>query len=451
MNKHLWILPILFLAVTGCAKTAIPVSEAKVTSSTVPSKKQGTVVYGMRKFPYPYKAMLAISSDADHETLRKFNLVHELLNTTELTPMGKGLGLDISDSFFMYNGSNIQTYTDVNHLPLTSMLTWYEGTSSIPYGATILNDYIKAGWIDTLHTYGDFSMTNQTHTRFTRYLAKQAINTLNQHGDNLTVWTDHGNMSNMDNFGSYGTRGFYTYQQGANSWSPYYHTDLLIPYGVKFVWADGHSNIFGQPNTIYPLRLPDGRKVWGFYRYTDIGRDAKKNVLWVWTANDMPKELSRTHFDEIIKNYDYAIVASHFYANNNELPFTSATIDSLKALQQEYLNGNILVARTSRLLAYNVLQKYLQYKVTQFPGKTIINIEGVADPIFGWSVPTVDSLHGITFYTSNPEETVIEIAGIPVPLNVLQVNKTDGYAPSIGFKWYPSDTTNYAISPPGIY
>ena len=54
-------------------------------------------VLGIRKFPFPFQAMLAVSSDADHETLSRFNLAHEFLNSTSMTPMG--LGLDIVDSF----------------------------------------------------------------------------------------------------------------------------------------------------------------------------------------------------------------------------------------------------------------------------------------------------------------------------------------------------------------
>ena len=47
----------------------------------------------LRKFPYPYNAMLAISSDIDDTTLEEFKTYHEILNTKEQTPYGQGLGL----------------------------------------------------------------------------------------------------------------------------------------------------------------------------------------------------------------------------------------------------------------------------------------------------------------------------------------------------------------------
>ena len=127
----------------------------------VSAKNTSVHILGIRKFPYPYKAMLAISSDADHKTLRKFNLVHEFLNTSEMTPMGHGLGLDISDSFFMYNGSNIPTYVDVNDSPIRDEFTYFRGTSTLRYGGDMMDVYIHNGWMDTIHTYGDFSRMNQ--------------------------------------------------------------------------------------------------------------------------------------------------------------------------------------------------------------------------------------------------------------------------------------------------
>lgn len=52
----------------------------------------------LRKFPFPYDAMLAISSDIDNATVKKFEDYHQFLNTKEQTSHGQGLGLDIGDS-----------------------------------------------------------------------------------------------------------------------------------------------------------------------------------------------------------------------------------------------------------------------------------------------------------------------------------------------------------------
>jgi hypothetical protein len=56
-----------------------------------------------RRFPYPYKAILAISSDADATSPWEFTRIHRFLNTwTPRIPYyGDGVGLDIGDSFFL--------------------------------------------------------------------------------------------------------------------------------------------------------------------------------------------------------------------------------------------------------------------------------------------------------------------------------------------------------------
>src|SRR3954451_9505413 len=54
--------------------------------------------------PFPYRGMLAISSDCDGMTVGTFESLHRFLNTREETPWGEGLGLDISDSMWAYVG-----------------------------------------------------------------------------------------------------------------------------------------------------------------------------------------------------------------------------------------------------------------------------------------------------------------------------------------------------------
>jgi hypothetical protein len=400
----------------------------------------------LRKFPYPYQAMLAISPDADHMTLRKFNLVHEFLNTHANTPWGRGLGLDIADSFFMYNGSNLPQAVDWPHKPLSDEFTYFKGVTGQRYGGDIIDAYIHDGWIDTLHSFGDFSMVNQSQTRFSRRLAQQAIQALKAHGDHIIVWTDHGNMSNVDNFGNYGKRRFYNYQQGANPWSPYYHTDLTLPYGVRFVWPDDTSDVFSRNSVLYPIRLPDGHRVWGFWRYTNTGFTKKGFPIWQWSIFGLSKQLSPQNLQTLVATHGYAVLVQHFYAANTQLPLPTSAVQALQNLAGYYHRGQILVARTSRLLRYNEVQQFLRYRVTVAGGKTIIHIEDVADPVLGTYRPTIDDVRGITFYVKNPDKAEIEIGNTPVPAALVQRNPSDVVAPSIGIKWYSPDTTNYAIN-----
>lgn len=417
-------------------------------SSRVPPLAKEMVV--LRKFPYPYKAMLAISSDADHETLGKFNQIHRYLNTTSPTPMGPGLGLDISDSFFVFNGSNTRGAIDYNGTPISGELSYFHGTSEKPYAASVLGCYIHSGWIDTLHTFGDFSMVNQRQTKFSRQLAKRATEVLKQNEAQLVVWTNHGNQSNVDNFGSYGARAFFHYQQGATPSSPYYHTDLLLPYGIRFVWTGQADSLFGRDSMVYPLRLPDGRKVWGFFRYTNSPIGHRGVTHWLWTVDDLAKQLTYRNLARIQRRHQYAIVATHLCADNTQPPLPANAISALKTLAYEYRRGHVLVARTSRLLQYNVTQRSLRFHVTHHDGQQIIHIDAIMDPVFGSHRPNLEELRGITFYTVHPYQTTIEIADHPIDTGRLQRNPTDGVKSSIGIRWFSPDHTNYALEVPGI-
>lgn len=439
------------LLATGCSPThnqpnvGVGAGVAVRVPLGSPRNVVAPTVLGLRKFPYPYQAMLAISSDADHQTLRKFNLIHRYLNTTQWTPMGRGLGLDISDSFFMYNGSDRLVSVDYNRSSIQDELTYFRGLSGLRYAGDIIDAYIHSGWMDTIHTYGDFNMNTQSLTRFSRPLASQALSTLNRQGDLVSVWVDHGNKSNVDNFGRYGASRFFSYQQGANPRSPYYHTDLLIPFGVRFVWTGESGDLFGLDNAIYPILLPDGHRVWGFRRYTAEGYTRHTGTEWVWTVDRLAEELSPYHLASIEWNHQYAIVGQHLSADNEVVPLPGNGIIALNRLANEYHRGRILVVRTSRLLQYNVTQQYLRYYVTDESGKAVIHLTAVNDPVTGPRAITLADIRGVTFYTRDPSRTELRIWNARVAPSLVQVNPSDGYAPSISIKWYPADTTDYSV------
>lgn len=410
-------------------------------------------VIGLRKFPYPYQAMVAIASDADHETQRKFNLVHQFLNTNDYIPAihHYGLGLDIADSFFMYNGTNIPAFVDYHHEPMTDELSWFKQISNQPYAAQLIKHYIQVGWIDTIHSYGDFSQIQQNHTLFTRQLAANGVAALSQNQVHIDVWSDHGNKSNVDNFGSFGISPFYSYQQGANPHSPYYHTDLTIPYGIHYVWTDQALSQFGEASTLYPLRLPDGRTVWGYWRYTNAGYTSHGSPEWNWSVNGLSNQITMNHLKQLETNHFYVIIAQHLEAENEKFPLPGNAIDAFWLLADEYQKGHLLVARTSRLLHYNEMQQYIRYSVTYQKGIAYIHILRVIDPVLGSYLPTPEMLHGLTFYTTNPAKTVLELGDTPIPSHYIQYNASDGIHTSIAIKWYPRNTQNYTKNLPNVY
>lgn len=404
----------------------------------------------LRKFPAPYEAMLAIESDADHVTLRKFNLVHEFLNTHAETPMGRGLGLDVSDSFFLYNGSNVSGKIDIHHVPLRDEMTFFHGVTHKLYDGSILLHYIHGGWIDTLHSMGDFTRTGARGTLFTRALAVYAIHYLMAHGVHITVYTDHGNQSNVANFGAYGYEGihFFNYQQGDNPHSPYYVADLLQKEGVRFVWGDIYRQRYSYPSMIYPMRLRDGSLMWGFWRFTGTLTILKHpDQPWIYEWHDLwnpyllADELSPARLRELIHTHGYTIIAQHLEGNADRAPLSTGAIEALTRLAHLQDRGLILVARTSRLLEYNVVQAYLHYRTYYRRGVTFIDIERVVDPVDGSFAPTLADLHGITFNVANPRQAELLAEGRPIPAAMLAIGKH-----TLGVRWYRPDYTNYAVS-----
>ncbi|RNC29089.1 MAG: hypothetical protein AWM53_01009 [Candidatus Dichloromethanomonas elyunquensis] len=168
----------------------------------------------LRKFPYPYDAMLAICSDADMTTLQEFEEYHRFLNTKEKTLNGIGLGLDIGDSAWMYIANDTRVKADKDGNSADFSMSYFQGVNSNTLkDADKIVHYFKAGWIDSLHTFGDFSRNDHT-VLFRRDLAVSAWKAMNESGFKPKVWINHGSESNVQNFGGYNSKRITKYQGG---------------------------------------------------------------------------------------------------------------------------------------------------------------------------------------------------------------------------------------------
>ncbi|WP_242975919.1 hypothetical protein [Desulfosporosinus sp. FKB] len=397
----------------------------------------------LRKFPYPFDGMLAISSDIDLSTVDKFESYHRFLNTKEQTPYGQGLGLDIADSAWMYVGSDYSEKIDQKDHSIVSEMSYFQGLDSNHLkDADKIVHYFKVGWIDSLHTFGDFSRDDKK-ILFTRNLAVAAWKTMNESGFKPKVWINHGSPTNAQNFGAYSPKEhFFNYQGGDNPKSPYYHTDLTIGNGIRYVWNSVGKSQFTYDNPLFPLRLRDGRLVWGFFRYTDD--IIKHKIDWTWETNELPYQITKQRLDQLVKEGKYSIVAQHLGKGIIDFPFNSADIQTLQMLKTYQDEGKILVSRTVRLLDYDRSQKYVNYSIAQIEGKTYININSIDDPLFGKEIPTLDEIRGITFYVDNPESTYVLLNYNIIPENEIQRNGPDrDNKKSIGIRWFKPDYTDY--------
>ena len=200
-------------------------------------------------------------------------------------------------------------------------------------------------------------------------------------------------------------------------------------------------NQFGMNNPLYPITLRDGKKVWGFRRYTN--NYVNGHVAWIWNPYHLNEQINKANLDKIVTNSQYSIVATHFGAGSNEFPFSGQTVNSLRLLQKYQKEDSVLVTRTSRLLDYCLLQNYVKYAKAQNAGKTYIDVKSIDDPIFGSEPATIENTRGLTFYVSNAEKTVLLIRGVPVPLDELVTGSENGKQ-LIGIKWFAPDYTDYS-------
>lgn len=396
----------------------------------------------LRKFPYPYNAMLALCSDIDDAALADFKAYHQFLNTKEKTPYGEGMGLDVGDSMWLYMADTYSKPSTGQGHGSDAVMTYFKGIDTTKKNnADEIACFTKCGWIDCIHTFGDFSNADERKTLFTKELAVQAYNTLKSIGFSPKVWINHGNRSNKQNFGAANTSNFMSYQQGDNPKSAYYHTDITMSNGIKYVWNSLNSNSFGQDSPLYEITLRDGKKIWGFPRYTNTMSRGK--IDWNWTPGEIHRQLTEDNLNSIVNKKQYSIVAQHLGVDPKEL-FKEKNIRALRLLKQYEDNKKILVARTSRLLDYADAHKYVIYDKIIKDEVTYINIVGINDPIFKNPEPKIDDVRGLTFYTDNPEKTVLLINNAKVSKDEIQTNPKDETGKdSISIRWFTPDYTDY--------
>jgi hypothetical protein len=395
----------------------------------------------LRKFPYPYKAAFTIANDIDEtETLEEFLDIQKFLNTTGATSMGPGVGLELATSCFMFPGETMNRFAYF---------------SERPCDRTVITRFIRAGYIDALHSWGSGFKDRRS--------AELAVAELRRQQLKLFVWSNHAN--NRSNFGNWRAG----YGPGDDPGSVYYHADITIPYGVKYVWLGSSTWMVGQATPIAPIAflgsydrafpfdsfvnlsealakhvlsvfglwrsryalhasndlvqpvtLDDGRRVYQFHRYENhfggIGRGA--------FAHTMHYDLSPRVITRLVDAAGYGILYAHFGENAGcPQPICSETRDALRYLSEKYRNGEVYVTTTAKLLTYYTTHKYLTWHVEKRGHDTVIIIDRVDDPVFGAFVPEAGDLQGMTFYVPSARNARVFVGDREV--RPIQANPAD--------------------------
>lgn len=384
----------------------------------------------LRKFPYPYRAALAISSDIDETTSKEeFLEIQAYLCTRDSTRLGVGLGLEVGNSFWFYDWTG------------QSSFTYFEGRSDEPSrNAWLIEQFVRAGYIDVLHSYGDFSEGG-----FSRDLSEPCVEVLHawrKSGHPVRVWVNHGNPLNRQALGRL------SYQRGDDPGGSEYHADLLLSAGIEYVgmwevthvvgqetrhrlhdWAkDGAAalvyalnRVRGRPQTRFRLRndlmrvasLDDGQQTYSFRRFISPGRFKGADV------ENLPQQIPLSVLEELKSKGGYLILYTHLGGNAGlEELIPPEARRALRVLANEYHSGEIFVTMTSRLLDYCRLARGLRWRARSTSDSVTIYITGVDDPLGSGQRPDPQDLQGITFYVPRSDRAAVLVAG-----NVLKIDR----------------------------
>jgi len=368
-------------------------------------------VVRLRGLSYPYRAMLAICSDLDETPDgHVYGEIMRFLNTTEMTTLGPGVGLEVGNTIYF-------------DMPAGQFSYWNTDDA----GREMVRTLIRSGHIDCLHSYGDLATT--------RAHAGRALEELARHDCRLEVWIDHAVAPT--NFGADIMRG-----HGDEPGHPAYHADLTCGYGVKYVWCGRLTSMIGQdappslggvfsarhplssartvakeaakrllarrgsekyamhgPNV--PLRrvqLRDGRPVYEFMRCNPHWR----GVQYGATADGLADVLTPAVLNRLIQRGGVAVFYTHLgkVRDRREL-LPSRTRAALRYVAELYRSRQILVTTTARLLRYLTVRDSLAYRVERSADRQIIFVDSVTDAVAGFRQPSREDLDGIGFTLPN--------------------------------------------------
>ncbi len=380
----------------------------------------------LRKFPYPYKAMFAISSDVDHAvSLPAYLEFMSFLNTTRDTCYGVGLGLEISNSFWFFNAEDQQ------------QISYFQGTSTKESDfAPVCRELWASGHLDTLHSYGNFNRGG-----FERSHAEKALKELDQHKAKILVWVNHGNDENHQKLGNYPAF------HGAKTNEKAYHFDLLKESGTRFFWAGRTTHVCGQNAAFSPgnriqqlaqnlivqtkyrhvdrplpsvdnqllikTQLEDGNQILEFQRFISCFGEVKNTDV-----TDLALQLTRPTLAALVKSQGYMLLYTHMNENLPEgQPLPADVARGFDLLAAFARNKDLLVTTSARLLQYADLTTNLLLDIHSGADLTEVHLHARGNDHL-----TVNDLQGLTFYCSDPEKTRIYWGG---QLLETQVNPAD--------------------------
>lgn len=331
----------------------------------------------LRSWPYPFQAGLTISNDAEFMSLEFFEELMAFLNTENQTTLGQGLGIEVTSSVFHFSPNSYNFSIFDGALP----------DAQLSQNAHRIDEYLRAGWIDTLHAYGDFDHVGG----FERAHAVRCVEHLKKIGVSVNVFTNHGGIQNIQNVGRDAS-----YHRGDHKGHSAYHTDLWKEMGIRYVWTDSMVTHRLKPLSLtIRQRLSSVRRSLTRNRAAEYFKTQDSGVLKTVQLNDelhvdafrrfrgtevnapnlssWAYQLAQIPWQEFYRNCEGLVLYQHFgvlHRINGRC--TAATIQAIKErpevyiapfrfLAREYKEGRLWVAGCARFLNYLKMRDEIKF------------------------------------------------------------------------------------------
>lgn len=401
----------------------------------------------IRVLPYPFLGALSISNDIEYFSFEVFDELMRFLNTSDSTLLGQGIGTEVTSSLFFFSA-------------YPNTFAYFRGTEQ-PFRrgkyAERIKEYLGSGWIDTNHSFGDFA----ERSAFRRFHAERCYEELNDLGIILSVYTDHGGEYNLQNVGP----GSPVYHHGDVPESPYYHSDLLKPNGVEYVWSDSGMVIEKTTDDIdrRNISLPRRFRRWLSKSNENDGDNERLIAEWALQDSSIFKRFIRLRstgmnapnlsslgyqlrlidWEDFYRSRGVVIIYQHMgVLSRTSGVCCSATIDQIRSrpevflspfyfLKHEQEQGRLWIAGVSRLLHYvscvqNVSVSFdkAECRYDLACSKDIRNPE--------------EAFQGLTIYHESPERPHLRYGSHDIEIVHNGPDETGRYSFSVPLKKYAS-------------
>lgn len=351
------------------------------------------------EFPPPFQGMFAINSDVEWTSWQA---------QLDLLQFFDERGLETAFSYWFFGDPNA---------------TWrlFESNGDFSPEAPAALDLIRAGFLDTLHSFG--GITTGVGTAFGRADIAAAYERMRRAGAASEIYSNHGTVKDIQNVGGPWTRpktsevDASNYQEGDVIGSTSYHLDLTARHGTRFYWLD----VDLVPEPVSPLlgATPDK----GLFTQ-QRSRDGTVIIRYRRTACGLlplPPQLAG-QIDAVLASPagGYTVLYNHLGADRrpngdrlqNKPPYLSgeafAALDRLGKAQDD---GRILVTTTARLLNYAFMQLTKPWSI-RTEGKRV-TVELFKEARWGEATLPMEWKHyeGLTFRCRPKDEVMLSLAG----------------------------------------